>query len=101
MLSEREKHTAKLIGLGLDGDDGHVRITKGENFQIFGGSRDTHEEMQEKCIKFNEKLGIRGKQLEDLEKNEFLELACDCKMNVVDVVKSLPTDDQAPKKPRR
>ena len=99
-MSEREKSSARLIGLGLDGSDGHVRITKGDNFQILGGSRETHEEMQEKCIKFNEKLDIRGKQLEDLEKSEFLELACECKMNVLDI-KHQPVDGHIPKSPRR
>jgi hypothetical protein len=39
--------------------------------------------MQEKCIKFNEKLTGRGKQLEQLEREEFFELASECDMNVV------------------
>ena len=74
---------ALLVGLGLDNDDGHVRITRGENFRIFGGSHDTHQSMQEKCIRFSEKLKDRGQRLEDLGGNEFLELAAECKMNVV------------------
>lgn len=84
-MSDVSKHRAMLLGLGLDNDDGHVRVTKGENFHIVGGSRDTHEEMQEKCIKFNEKLDTRGKQLEELEKTEFLEIASECKMKVLEV----------------
>ena len=74
---------AKLLGLGLDGDDGHLRVTRGKNFHLVGGSRDTHESMQEKCIKFNEKLDARGKQLEELDGQEFLDLAHDCQMNVL------------------
>ena len=77
-----EKRKAALLGLGLDGDDGHTRVTRGRNFHILGGSHDTHRNMQEQCIKFNEKLDARGKQLDDLEKREFFDLAAECSMNV-------------------
>ena len=80
MVSERDK--AKLLGIGLDGEDGHVRVTRGKNFELHGGSQDTHEAMQEKCIKFNEKLDERGKELGALERREFLDLAAECRMNV-------------------
>ena len=71
-----------LLGLGLDNEDGHVRITRGKNFRLLGGSAETHELMQEKCIKLNEKLDARGKSLEELGKKEFIELATECEMNV-------------------
>ena len=79
----RCRRKAKLLGLGLDGKDQEVRITRGENFCLFGGSEDTHRSMQEKCIKFTEKLQASGKQLEDLEHKEFLDLAEQCRMNVL------------------
>jgi len=63
-----------LLGLGLDGGDGHVRITRGENFSLMGGSQDTHEAMQETAIKFNEQLQKRGKPMEKLSKDEFLDI---------------------------
>jgi len=100
-LSDDDKNRAMLIGLGLDNQDGHIRITKGKNFHLMGGSRETHEEMQEKCIKFNEKLDVRGKQLEDLEKKEFFELACECRMNVVAASPHKQPDGQIRKNPRR
>ncbi len=82
MVSERAK--AWLLGLGLDKDKENelVRVTRAENYLLLGGSKDTHESMQEKCVKFNEKLGERGKSLEDLEKQEFLDIAAACDMNV-------------------
>lgn len=64
-----------LLGLGLDSKDGHVRITKGSNFRLFGGSSQTHEMMQEKAIKFNEQLDRRRKTLDDISQKEFLEIA--------------------------
>lgn len=81
MVRERLKKT--LLGVGLDNDDGQVRITRGRNFHLIGGSQGTHEVMQEKCIKFNERLDDRGKQLEDLEGQEFIDLARECSMNIV------------------
>ncbi len=70
----KRKRRAALLGLGLDNDDHMVRITHGENFHLLGGSEDTHRQMQEKCIKFNEKLKDRGKELGELHRREFLEL---------------------------
>lgn len=73
---------AKLLGLGLDNEDGEVRVTRGDCFRLIGGSESTHEVMQEKCVKFSEKLADRGKCLGELEKQEFLDLADECDMNV-------------------
>jgi len=71
----KTKKKAWLLGLGLDGKDGHVRITSGENFKLIGGSDETHGVMQEKAIKMNEHLKRRGKHLEDLNREEFHEVA--------------------------
>ena len=79
----RARREAKLLGLGLDNDDGVVRITKGENYHLVGGSQETHFSMQEKCELFNEQLEAKGKQLDELEHREFLDLAAECGMNVV------------------
>ena len=64
-----------ILGLGFDSKDGHLRITKGDNFRLFGGSEDTHEMMQEKAIKFNEHLDKRHKSLEDISQKEFREIS--------------------------
>ncbi len=70
------KPKAVLLGVGLD-SDGHKRITKGPNFALVGGSKETHEEMTEKAIKINEKLKARGKQLEQVSREEFDDIAHD------------------------
>jgi hypothetical protein len=64
-----------LLGLGLDGKDGHLRYTRGENFRLVGGSEDTHSEMQEKVIHFNEELDRREKTLDDLSASELEDIA--------------------------
>ena len=77
-----KKQKPKIVGLGLDNQDGHVRVTRSENFQLIGGSEETHEVMQEKSIKFDEKLNARGKDLEQLEPQEFMDIAAECEMNI-------------------
>lgn len=68
------KTRGHLLGVGLDDSDGHVRITRGDNFSLMGGSQETHEQMQETAIKFNEQLQKRGKPMEQLSKDEFLDI---------------------------
>jgi hypothetical protein len=65
------------LGIGLDGD-GEVRVTRGENFALVGGSHGTHEAMQETCIRVNEKLAERGQTLEDLGREELSGLVRQC-----------------------
>ena len=75
MVADKNDKKAMLLGLGLDNKDGHVRVTKGENFHLVGGSHETHEVMQETAIKVNEKLRSRGKRLEDVSREEFRDIA--------------------------
>jgi len=71
---ESEKKSAALLGVGLDNDDGHTRITRGKNFFLCGGSQDTHAVMQETAIKINEHLDTRGKRLEDVSVGELKDI---------------------------
>jgi hypothetical protein len=71
---------ALLLGLGFDGD-GQKRITVGKNFLLAGGSAPTHKRMQEKAIKFNEELDRRCKRLEDIEPDEFHDIAEQIRMH--------------------
>ncbi len=74
MQYKNRKNNAMLAGIGLDNDDGHKRLTKGDNFILVGGSEETHETMKETAIKFNEQLSRRGKHLEELSKDEFIDM---------------------------
>jgi hypothetical protein len=54
---------AGVLGVGLDGTDGHTRITRTEEMVLVGGSMETHERMQDVAIRFGEALERRGKKL--------------------------------------
>lgn len=71
---KNRRRKAVMLGLGLD-SDGHKRLTTGHNFVLVGGSQETHEVMTEKVIKVNEKLASKGKQLEDVSRDEMDEIA--------------------------
>jgi hypothetical protein len=64
-----------LLGLGLDGEDGHQRLTKGEDFVLLGGSEETHGRMQDLVVRMNERLKNDGKRFADLTRREFERLA--------------------------
>jgi hypothetical protein len=70
-----EQETLGLLGVGLDGDDGHQRLTRGVDFCLVGGSAETHERMTDLVLRMNEKLKRAGKRFQDLSSPEFEDLA--------------------------
>jgi hypothetical protein len=96
MASERSEHPPKdpkksrtargprrrvvvqgLLGIGLDNEDGHTRITKGEDFFLVGGSKETHEKMQDFTIRLTEQLRKRGKRIRSVPIRELRDIADD------------------------
>ena len=63
-----------LLGLAFDNDDGHKRITQGEEFVLLGGAEETHERMQDVAIRLTESLKERGKRLRDASPEEVVDL---------------------------
>lgn len=82
MSSSKKKPSARkqpapragLLGVGLDNEDGHKRVTRGERFVIAGGSAETHERMTETVIKTFEELKQRRKDLNEVEPTELAEI---------------------------
>ena len=63
-----------FVGVALDNEDDHQRLTKAENFLLVGGSSETHEQMQETAIRFNEKLQATGKPLSETSLQEAMDI---------------------------
>lgn len=68
--NDRQQPRTRLLGLGLDGADGHTRLTRGDDFVLYGGSEETHGRMQETTIKLNEKLKKSGRRIGDVPPRE-------------------------------
>ena len=64
-----------VLGVGLDGKDGHKRVTQGDDFLLVGGSQETHERMQDMVVRMSEGVKRKGKTLRELSKDEFEDLA--------------------------
>lgn len=74
-MKNKDRLKKMLLGLGFDCNDGRKRITVGDNFRLYGGSKITHETMKEKAIKFNEQLRKRGRSLDDVSVEEVIDIA--------------------------
>lgn len=68
---------AALLGLAFDAEDGQKRLTRGENFVLFGGSAESHAVMQETAVKINERLDQQGRKLEDVSPRELGQICRD------------------------
>jgi hypothetical protein len=71
---KRTRTVAGILGVGLDGDDGHRRISRTDHMVLVGGSEATHERMQETAVRFAEGLEKRGKTLTDASVKEVADL---------------------------
>jgi len=63
-----------FLGVALDNEDGHKRVTQSESFLLVGGSEETHEQMQDTAIRFEESLRERGKRLRETSPDEAADL---------------------------
>ena len=74
VVPKKDTQQAHLLGVGLDNDDGHKRITQAEEFSIVGGSENTHERMTETVIKTFEDMKNDGKTLSNIEPEQLSDL---------------------------
>lgn len=63
-----------ILGVGLDNQDGEKRITRSEEMLLVGGSKETHERMQETAIRFSEGLEKVGKKLPEVSVKQVIDL---------------------------
>lgn len=74
----RKKHElVGLVGIGLDNQDGHIRVTTGEHYVLYGGSQETHERMTDAVIHVTETLRRKGKSLPEASVEEVIDLLRD------------------------
>lgn len=73
MRVEKKKKIIRLLGVGFDADDGHVRITQGEGHDVLMGSEESHEYLQKLIGKIEDELKEKGLSLEEMTPEEFRE----------------------------
>jgi hypothetical protein len=70
----KRKKIIRLLGVGFDTQDGHIRITKGEKYDVFMGSDESHDFIRNLIQDIEEAIQKRGLSLDDLTPEEFTEL---------------------------
>jgi hypothetical protein len=73
----REAGTSRVIGLlgvGFDHEDGQIRITQADDYQVLMGSGETHTELQKICRRIEESIQASGRKLSDFSPEEFMEM---------------------------
>lgn len=73
MRTEKRRKIIRLLGVGFDAEDGHVRITQGEGHDVLMGSEQSHEYLQKLIQKIEDALQDRGMTLDDINPDEFSE----------------------------
>ncbi len=73
-MAKARRPPNRLLGVGLDGQDQHRRITRGDGFALVGGSEETHDRMTETVIKTTEELSRKGRTIVDARPEELADL---------------------------
>lgn len=66
MSSRTRKKIVRLLGVGFDAEDGHVRITTGEKYDVLMGSDESHAYMTQLISKIEAEISKRGLDLDGL-----------------------------------
>ncbi len=74
-MNAKRSRVARIVGVGPAAPDGHIRITKGKQYQVVQGSEATHALMNQWCEGIQAKLAAMNKDMKDLSVEEFLRIA--------------------------
>lgn len=74
-IQHRIRH---VIALGKDPGDGHLRVTRGDQFDILMGDDESHQALTELCLRMDRFLRERDLRLEELTEKEFIRLMLQC-----------------------
>ena len=74
MSSGTKRKIIRLLGVGFDADDGHVRITTGDKFDVIMGSGESHDYITDLIRRIEEELVAQGLNLDELTPEQFSEI---------------------------
>lgn len=74
MRKAEQSRVIGLLGVGFDQDDGHIRITQADQYQVLMGSQASHQALQQICGKIEKTIQSSGRSLTDYSPDEFMEL---------------------------
>ncbi|MDA3833576.1 MAG: hypothetical protein PF495_09280, partial [Spirochaetales bacterium] len=59
-----------VLGVGFDAEDGHIRITQAEKYDVLMGSHESHEYIVQLIEKIEQELEHRGLLLDELSPDQ-------------------------------
>lgn len=68
------KKKVRLLGVGFDAEDGHIRITQAEKYDVLMGSHESHEYIAQLIEKIERELEHRGLVLDELSPDQLTEI---------------------------
>jgi len=74
MRERGQSRVVGLLGVGFDTEDGQIRITRADQFQVMMGSGETHEALQKICCRIEKTINAAGRPINDYSPEEFMEL---------------------------
>lgn len=74
-MAQEKERISKIVGIGADGRDGHIRFTTGEGYELLSGSEMSHDLMLAWCEAINRRLASMDKNITELTVEEFLAVA--------------------------
>lgn len=74
MSLQNRKKIVRLLGVGFDAEDGHVRITNGEKYDVLLGSDESHEYISALIARIEGELEMRGLKLDELDPQDLGEI---------------------------
>lgn len=74
MANGDRRKIVRLLGVGFDAADGHMRLTRGERHDVLMGSEESHEYLSQLILKIEKELAESGLNLDGISPEELTEL---------------------------
>jgi hypothetical protein len=65
-MNDNHKKIVRILGVGNDQTDGHIRITQGDSYDVLQGDEQTHEYIAKLCADIEQHIAGLGYSLQDL-----------------------------------
>lgn len=74
MSARGQSRVVGLLGVGFDSEDGQIRITQADEYNVLMGSGETHEALQKICRRIDDSIKASGRRLNDYSPEEFMKI---------------------------
>ena len=74
MRASKQQRVLGFIGVGFDHEEGQIRLTQAEDYQVLMGSDESHRYLQTLCQKIQKMIKDSGRKITDYTPEEFMNL---------------------------